>query len=83
MIIFIALLIFSLISFIIYCAAACKTKEEQDLSDEEQMDFIRKHNEKKIRKNNLPHFNLYFIRSFIFSLILFTESSFGHITYKG
>lgn len=46
MIIFIALLIFSLISFIIYCAAACKTKEEQDLSDEEQMDFIRKHNEK-------------------------------------
>ena len=39
----IIIILFSLSFFILYCITACKTKEDQALSDAEQIKFIRKH----------------------------------------
>lgn len=46
----IIIILFSLLIFILYCITACKTKEDQDLSDDEQMKFIQKHREKGMKK---------------------------------
>lgn len=48
MILFIAIIIFLLITSIIHCAATCKTKEDQDIFDKGQLEFIRRHNKKHI-----------------------------------
>lgn len=48
----ILIILFSLlmIIFILYCITACKTKEDQELSDAEQIKFIQKHREKHLKK---------------------------------
>lgn len=46
----IILILFFLILFILYCIAACKTKEDQELSDTEQMKFIEKYRDKHQQK---------------------------------
>lgn len=46
----IIIILFFLLIFILYCIIACKAKEDQDLSDDEQMEFIQKHREKHFRK---------------------------------
>ena len=45
----IIIILFSLSFFILYCITACKTKEDQALSDAEQIKFIRKHKEKHLK----------------------------------
>lgn len=49
-----ALALFFLLSFIFYCAAACKTKEEQEISDQQQIEYLRRHSEKKSRNSKAP-----------------------------
>lgn len=46
----IVILLFTLSFFILYCITACKTKEDQELSDAEQIKFIQKYRDKCSRK---------------------------------
>ena len=46
----IIILLFTLSFFILYCITACKTKEDQELSDAEQIKFIQEHQEKHLKK---------------------------------